>query len=215
MRRRSERRTCKPSSRRRAKHWSRRRRWPSSADRRHVAANKRRRIAAAARVAAQLAPGVMVVDIGIAQRLLQNAGPGLASVDRQNAAARARRSKLSPVTSSALSQPDAETDLERLTDSFHLNLHGLRPAVVFRRTVHRQFGDRPRLRTAAADAANLAGLRRFRPPAQHGAGDRTGFAGARRRADRIGLRLSDRRGAAARCRRVACAGFMARRFPGS
>ncbi|KIZ38500.1 ABC transporter permease, partial [Rhodopseudomonas palustris] len=73
-------------------------------------------------VQSQLAPGVLVVDIGAAQRLLEM--PGRISrllVGRKSTGARA------PLQSIAgdqlrLVEPDAETDLERLTDSFHLNL---------------------------------------------------------------------------------------------
>jgi putative ABC transport system permease protein len=69
----------------------------------------------------QLAPGVLVVDIGIAQTLL----------DRPDQLSRlligetqAPRRSLEQVTGDRLQlvAPDAETDLERLTDSFHLNL---------------------------------------------------------------------------------------------
>ena len=69
----------------------------------------------------QLVPGVLVVDIGIAQRLLNK--PGQISrllIGKTNG-------KHAPLESIAgdqlrLVQPDAESDLERLTDSFHLNL---------------------------------------------------------------------------------------------
>ena len=73
------------------------------------------------RVQAQLVPEVLVVDIGIAQRLLKmpdqvsrllvgkakgkHAPPGNVAGDKLR-----------------LVEPDAESDLERLTDSFHLNL---------------------------------------------------------------------------------------------
>ncbi len=72
-------------------------------------------------VAAQLAPGVLVVDIGIAQRLLK-------MPDRVSrlliGKATGPRAALEAVTGDKLRivAPDAETDLERLTDSFHLNL---------------------------------------------------------------------------------------------
>jgi putative ABC transport system permease protein len=70
----------------------------------------------------QLAPGVLVVDIGVAQRLLNM--PGQVSrllVGRKQLGARAplqtiAGDRLQPI------EPDSETDLERLTDSFHLNL---------------------------------------------------------------------------------------------
>jgi putative ABC transport system permease protein len=70
------------------------------------------------RLAAQLAPGVMVVDIGIAQRLLKMPDQvsrlliGKTKGPRESIAGDRLR----------LVEPDAETDLERLTDSFHLNL---------------------------------------------------------------------------------------------
>lgn len=73
------------------------------------------------RASAQLVPGVLVVDIGIAQRLL----------NRPDQVSRLligkTKGKRAPLESIAgdelrLVQPDAESDLERLTDSFHLNL---------------------------------------------------------------------------------------------
>ena len=70
----------------------------------------------------QLVPGVLVVDIGIAQRLLNMPG----QISRLLLAHRAtqKRAPLEAVVGDQLRlvQPDAETDLERLTDSFHLNL---------------------------------------------------------------------------------------------
>jgi putative ABC transport system permease protein len=71
---------------------------------------------------AELAPGVLVVDIGIAQRLLEMPDKIsrllLASKDA------GPRAPLQQVAGDALhlERPDAATDLERLTDSFHLNL---------------------------------------------------------------------------------------------
>ena len=73
------------------------------------------------RVAAQLAPGVMVVDIGIAQRLLKMPD----QVSRLLVGkAKGPRATLESIAGDRLRlmEPDAETDLERLTDSFHLNL---------------------------------------------------------------------------------------------
>ena len=68
----------------------------------------------------QLAPGVLVVDIGLAQALLGK--PDQLSrllIGKQQGL----RQPLGAVTNRLqLVQPDAETDLERLTDSFHLNL---------------------------------------------------------------------------------------------
>ena len=73
------------------------------------------------RAQAQLVPDVLVVDIGIAQALLKM--PDQASrllVGKANGA----RAPLESVVGDKLRllQPDAESDLERLTDSFHLNL---------------------------------------------------------------------------------------------
>jgi putative ABC transport system permease protein len=73
------------------------------------------------RVQPQLVPGVLVVDIGIAQRLLNM--PDRISrllIGKTNA----RRVPLEEVAGDELRlvEPDAESDLERLTDSFHLNL---------------------------------------------------------------------------------------------
>jgi putative ABC transport system permease protein len=71
---------------------------------------------------AQLVPGVLVVDIGIAQRLLNMPD----QISRLLLAHRAtqKRAPLETIVGDQLRlvQPDAETDLERLTDSFHLNL---------------------------------------------------------------------------------------------
>jgi putative ABC transport system permease protein len=73
------------------------------------------------RLAAQLAPGVLVVDIGIAQQLLKM--PDQVSrllIGKSNGP----RATLESVAGKRLRlvEPEAETDLERLTDSFHLNL---------------------------------------------------------------------------------------------
>src|SRR4030088_2093526 len=73
------------------------------------------------RVQAQLVPDVLVVDIGIAQRLLK-------MPDRVSRLlignAKGRRAPLENVVGDKLRlvEPNAESDLERLTDSFHLNL---------------------------------------------------------------------------------------------
>jgi putative ABC transport system permease protein len=69
----------------------------------------------------QLVPDVLVVDIGIAQELLNR--PGQISrllIGKSNGP----RAPLESVAGDKLRlvQPDAESDLERLTDSFHLNL---------------------------------------------------------------------------------------------
>jgi len=73
------------------------------------------------RAQAQLVPGVLVVDIGIAQRLLNMPD----QVSRLLIGkAKARRAPLETVVGDRLRliEPNAESDLERLTDSFHLNL---------------------------------------------------------------------------------------------
>ena len=73
------------------------------------------------RVAAQLAPGIMVVDIGIAQRLLKLPGQVSRLLIGKT---KGHRVPLENVTGDKLRlvAADAESDLERLTDSFHLNL---------------------------------------------------------------------------------------------
>ena len=73
------------------------------------------------RVQPNLVPGVLVVDIGIAQGLLKMPDQLSRLLIGKTAGKRA------PLESIAgdqlrLIEPDAETDLERLTDSFHLNL---------------------------------------------------------------------------------------------
>jgi putative ABC transport system permease protein len=73
------------------------------------------------RVQANLVPGVLVVDIGIAQDLLKMPDQLSRLLIGKTAGKRA------PLESIAgdqlrLIEPNAETDLERLTDSFHLNL---------------------------------------------------------------------------------------------
>ena len=66
-------------------------------------------------------PGVLVVDIGIAQRLLKMPD----QVSRLLIGkAKGNRAPLETIAGDKLRlvEPDAESDLERLTDSFHLNL---------------------------------------------------------------------------------------------
>jgi putative ABC transport system permease protein len=73
------------------------------------------------RAQAQLVPGVLVVDIGVAQRLLKMPD----QVSRLLLGkARGQRKPLEEIAGDRLRliEPDAESDLERLTDSFHLNL---------------------------------------------------------------------------------------------
>jgi len=70
---------------------------------------------------AQLVPDVLVVDIGIAQKLLNKPG----QVSRLLVGKpKGPQEALEKVTGDALRlvEADAESDLERLTDSFHLNL---------------------------------------------------------------------------------------------
>ena len=73
------------------------------------------------RVQPQLVPGVFVVDIGVAQRLLK-------MPDRISrlliGKTKGKRAPLEDIAGDQLRlvEPDAESDLERLTDSFHLNL---------------------------------------------------------------------------------------------
>ncbi len=73
------------------------------------------------RVQRQLVPGVLVVDIGIAQQLLKMPGRVSRLLIGE---AKGKRAPLESVAGDKLRmiQPNAESDLERLTDSFHLNL---------------------------------------------------------------------------------------------
>lgn len=73
------------------------------------------------RVQTQLVPGVLVVDIGIAQNLLNMPGQLSRLLIGK---AKGKHPSLESVVGDKLRlvAPDAETDLERLTDSFHLNL---------------------------------------------------------------------------------------------
>ncbi len=73
------------------------------------------------RLQQSLVPDVLVVDIGIAQQALNMPG----QVSRLLVGkAKGKRAALESVAGDRLRlvEPDAETDLERLTDSFHLNL---------------------------------------------------------------------------------------------
>src|SRR6185437_15746511 len=69
----------------------------------------------------QLVPDVLVVDIGIAQKLLNKPDQVSRLLVGKD---KGPRAALESVTGDTLRlvAPDAETDLERLTDSFHLNL---------------------------------------------------------------------------------------------
>ena len=108
------------------------------------------------RVQPQLAPGVLVVDIGIAQQLLNMPD----QVSRLLIGkAKGPRAALETVVGDRLRlvEPDAESDLERLTDSFHLNLtaFGLLSFVVGLFIVNSAIGlafeqRRPMLRTLRA-----------------------------------------------------------------
>ena len=73
------------------------------------------------RVQPELAPGVLVVDIGIAQDLLKMPDQLSRLLIGK---ATGKRASLESVIGDRLRliEPSAETDLERLTDSFHLNL---------------------------------------------------------------------------------------------
>ncbi|WP_027583569.1 ABC transporter permease [Bradyrhizobium sp. Ai1a-2] len=73
------------------------------------------------RVQAQLVPGVLVVDIGIAQQILKMPDQISRLLIGKSSA---RRAPLESIAGDRLRlvEPNAETDLERLTDSFHLNL---------------------------------------------------------------------------------------------
>jgi putative ABC transport system permease protein len=69
----------------------------------------------------QLAPGVLIVDIGVAQRLLHLPNQISRLVIGK---AKGARAPLEAVAGDQLRlvEPETETDLQRLTDSFHLNL---------------------------------------------------------------------------------------------
>jgi putative ABC transport system permease protein len=73
------------------------------------------------RVQPNLVPGVLVVDVGIAQDLLKMPDQLSRLLIGKTAG---KRAPLESITGDQLRliEPDAETDLERLTDSFHLNL---------------------------------------------------------------------------------------------
>ena len=73
------------------------------------------------RVQPELAPGVLIVDIGIAQDLLKMPGQLSRLLIGKTTG---KRASLESIAGDRLRliEPSAETDLERLTDSFHLNL---------------------------------------------------------------------------------------------
>lgn len=111
----------------------------------------------------QLAPGVMVVDIGQAQRLLQAPGQLSRLLLPADFATRALPGELQAVLQL---QPAADgDDLQRLTESFHLNLTalGLLAFIVGLFIVHAAIGlaleqRRGLLRTLRACGVSLAGL---------------------------------------------------------
>jgi putative ABC transport system permease protein len=116
------------------------------------------------RLQPQLVPGVLVVDIGIAQQLLK-------MPDQVSRLLLGKtKTKLAPLQSIVgdklhLVEPDASSDLERLTDSFHLNLtaFGLLSFVVGLFIVNSAIGlafeqRRPMLRTLRACGVSAAML---------------------------------------------------------
>jgi putative ABC transport system permease protein len=147
------------------------------------------------RVQPQLVPGVFVVDIGIAQQLLKMPDQVSRLLIGKS---RARRAPLESIAGDKLRmiEPDAESDLERLTDSFHLNLTAFGLLSFFVGL----FGCWTCVRAAPADAADVARLRGVRAHAEYGVANRTGIAGAGRGAGGTGLRLPNRGVFAARCR---------------
>ena len=111
-----------------------------------------------------LAPGVLIVDIGVAQRILNMPG----QVSRLLAGAQTnKRESLEQVTGNTLRMVEAgaPSDLERLTASFHLNLtaFGLLSFVVGLFIVHSAIGlaleqRLPMLRTMRACGVSARGL---------------------------------------------------------
>lgn len=73
------------------------------------------------RVQAELAPGALVVDIGIAQDILKMPGQVSRLLVGKSKAPHAALESVAGETL-RLVEPSAESELERLTDSFHLNL---------------------------------------------------------------------------------------------
>ena len=166
------------------------------------------------RVQPQMVPGVLVVDIGIAQRLLNM--PDRVSrllIGKSDGP----RAPLETIAGDQLRlvAADAESDLERLTDSFHLNLtaFGLLSFVVGLFIVNSAIGlafeqRLPMLRTLRACGVSARMLNAVLVVELVSLALVAGAGGT-------GLRLPDRRLAAARCRRFACAAFTARKFPAS
>lgn len=73
------------------------------------------------KIQSQLAPGILIVDIGVAQRILKMPDQISRLLIGKS---KAPRAALDTIVGDRLRlvQPDAESDLERLTNSFHLNL---------------------------------------------------------------------------------------------
>ena len=176
---------------------------------------KRRRVAAAAARAGATGAGCAGGRYRHRAAASQNAGSDFPAVDRQGQgqarAARKRRRR----PSSAWSSPDAESDLERLTDSFHLNLtaFGLLSFFVGLFIVNSAIGlafeqRLPMLRTLRACGVSARMLNTVLVIELVSLALVAGLVGS-------GLRLFDRSVAAARCRRLACADSMARKFPAS
>jgi len=114
---------------------------------------------------ADLPPGTLMVDIGVAQRLL--GAEGLVSRLLVGPRAPLGRPSLQEVVGDRLkmTQPEPETDVARLTDSFHLNLtaFGLLSFAVGLFIVHSAIGlafeqRRPAMRTMRAAGVSLRTL---------------------------------------------------------
>ena len=143
--------------------------------------SERRRIAAAASRAAANGAGRAGGRYRHCATASEDAGAGFPALDRQiqrpARAARDRRRRPAPAGRRRRGKRSRTPDRQLPSEPDRV-----RPAVLCGRPVHRQFGDRARLRAAPADAADAARLRRFRPPAEYGAGGRAGIAGAWSRA---------------------------------
>jgi len=138
-----------------------------------------RRRAAAVAVQAQLVPDVLVVDIGVAQRLLNmpDQFPASSSARRK---ANAHRSKALRATGCVWSRRTP-----RATRTAHRQLSPqpdrVRAAVLCRWPVHRQFGHWFwRSSSGCRCCAPCAALRGIGAPAEFGAAGGTGVAGAAR-----------------------------------
>ena len=214
MRRRSEKPTCNPSSRRREKRWWRPKRSPISICRK---AHRRQASGGALlpplRVQPQLVPGVLVVDIGIAQQLL-NMPEQVSRLLIGNA--KGPRAPLENVAGDKLRlvAADAESDLERLTDSFHLNLtaFGLLSFFVGLFIVNSAIGlafeqRLPMLRTLRACGVSARMLNTVLVVELVSLALVAGVVGT-------GLRLSDRGRRCCPTSPRPCAASMARKFPG-